>query len=113
MIEQFASAIPEAEVVAGHDDENAIKRRLRLFRETNQVGVDTATACFEDAKVPIHEVRTESMSVQDVTAAVIEVIGEPHNYGLTEEEKRAIEEEKKAKRRAEEEKIAREKAEKE
>jgi len=108
-IEAIAAKIPEMNLRKGHDDEAGIQRRLKLFQGSNQVGLDTAVSCFEDAKVAITNIIADNKSSEKIAAEITAVVGDPHNYGLTEEEKLAIQVAKEVKEKAEADQRAREK----
>jgi len=112
VIREAAAQVPEEQIKKGHDDEAGIQRRLKLFESQNEVGTDTVLACFEDLKVPVTSATQHLVDATKIRAAIIEFIGEPHNYGLTEEEKQAIREAQEAKEKAEADQRAKEKAEK-
>jgi len=113
-VEKIASIIPETTLIKGHDDEEGIERRLKLFQSANATS-DTAVAAYEDAKIAGRLVTFTTLSqdgkdVAQMLNETIAVIGEPHNYGLTEEELNAIREANEAKEKAEADAIAKVKA---
>lgn len=84
--------LPEAEAVASGNTPEEFMRRLGQYRALN---TDESTVLNYFDFLEIHPVDIDASSADDaaITKQVNDVVGEPHNYGPTEEERAVLERE--------------------
>jgi len=106
-LKKFVMATAQEIVVADHNDETGLDRRIAMYRQNNVHGTDTAHAKLAlDLKIPWEVLQAAGCSQQDMLAKAVAVLGVSHNYGPTEEEVRAEREAKEAKEKEAQDKAA-------